>query len=177
MFWLIIHPNIERWRRVGTRAYWVAPFAWLVTAGPLLFYRRRIFSVHWTMPRVPAGIMTAIGVAALLTAVMFLRNATKEISFRTMVGLPELEPHKNKQPILSAGIYSKTRNPIYFAHWLLVFSAAAVSNFAANWILFALDCAVLPLLIRCEERELLTRYGPGYAAYLRRVPRFFPQLR
>ena len=93
---------------------------------------------------------------------------------RTMVGFPEIEPQKNKQPILNSGIYSKTRNPLYFGHWLLVFSAAALSNFAANWVLFGLDCVILPLVIRFEERELLTRYGANYAAYMRRVPRFYP---
>ena len=94
-----------------------------------------------------------------------------------MVGFPELKPKQNPQPILNSGIYSQTRNPLYLAHWLLVLSAAAVTNFAANWALFVLDCLVLPLLIRTEERELLARYGSDYAGYMQRVPRFFPRLR
>jgi protein-S-isoprenylcysteine O-methyltransferase Ste14 len=28
-------------------------------------------------------------------------------------------------------------------------------------------------MVRAEERELLARYGEEYAAYMRRVPRFF----
>jgi protein-S-isoprenylcysteine O-methyltransferase Ste14 len=90
-----------------------------------------------------------------------------------MVGLAEVK-HENKQPVLDSGIYSRTRNPIYLAHWLWVLSAAALTNYAANWILFALDCAILPLVIRAEERELLARYGKEFAGYMRRVPRFFP---
>jgi protein-S-isoprenylcysteine O-methyltransferase Ste14 len=31
----------------------------------------------------------------------------------------------------------------------------------------------MPLMVRVEERELLDRLGEPYAAYLRRVPRFF----
>jgi protein-S-isoprenylcysteine O-methyltransferase Ste14 len=177
VFWLIVHNNIERLRTVGIRAYWIAAVAWGVTSGPLLFFRREIFSVRWPMPGLLAGLTEGFGVIAFFVALFFLLSATKQISTRTMVGLPELEPHKNNQPVLNAGIYSKTRNPIYFAHWLLVFSSAAVTDFAANWILFALDCIALPLLIRAEERELLTRYGPDYTTYMRRVPRFFPQLR
>ena len=49
-------------------------------------------------------------------------------------------------------------------------------GFVANWIGFALDCIFLPFLIRAEERELLARYGSEFAAYMTRVPRFFPQL-
>jgi protein-S-isoprenylcysteine O-methyltransferase Ste14 len=94
-----------------------------------------------------------------------------------MVGLPELKPQQNRQPLLNIGIYSKTRNPIYFAHWLVVFSTAALSNFAANWIMFALEVVALPLLIRSEERELRARYGAEFMEYMRRVPRFFPHIR
>jgi protein-S-isoprenylcysteine O-methyltransferase Ste14 len=32
-------------------------------------------------------------------------------------------------------------------------------------------------MIRAEERELLGRYGREFADYMRRVPRFFPNLR
>ena len=177
VFWLIVHNNIERLRPFGTRAYWVAAAAWLVTSGPLLYFRRTIFSVHWAMPDFVAVTFTTLGVISIVLALVFLSQAAKQIPLRTMIGFPEIEPQKNKQLVLNSGVYSKTRNPIYLAHWLLVFSAAAFTNFAATWILFALDCIVLPLLIRVEERELLTRYGSGYQVYMGRVPRFFPQLR
>ena len=177
VFWLIMHNNIRRLRAFGTRAYWVAAMAWLVTSGPLLFFRREIFSVRWMMSGAVNGVFIACGIIASLFAVALYSQAAKQIPLRTMIGLPEIDPHKNRQPVLNSGIYSKTRNPIYLAHWLLVFSAAALAHFAANWVLFALDCIVLPLLIRAEERELLARYGSEFAAYMRRVPRFFPQLR
>jgi protein-S-isoprenylcysteine O-methyltransferase Ste14 len=135
-----------------------------------------MFSVRWTLPEPFDRIVPALGVLAFVSALLFIRQASRKISLRTMVGLPEVEPHKRKQPVLISGIYSRTRNPIYFGHWLLVFSAAAVSSFAANWIGFGLDCVILPLLIRSEERELLARYGNDFADYMRRVPRFFPQL-
>ena len=177
VFWLILHNNIDRLRTWGTGAYWVAVFAWAITSGPLLLFRRDIFSVQWAMPQPLAGIIAGAGVAAFVLAIMCLSAAFQYIPLRAMVGLPEIAPQRNRQPVVTSGIYSKTRNPIYLAHFLLVFSSAAVTSFAANWILFALDCFVLPLLIRAEERELLARYGDDFAEYVRRVPRFFPQLR
>jgi protein-S-isoprenylcysteine O-methyltransferase Ste14 len=129
------------------------------------------------VPEPFATVLSVIGVIAFLMGIGVLYQASHEISFRTMVGLPELKPQNKRQPLLNAGIYSKTRNPIYFAHWLVVFASAAVSNFAANWILFALEGVFLPLLIRAEERELRARYGDEFMEYMRRVPRFFPHIR
>jgi protein-S-isoprenylcysteine O-methyltransferase Ste14 len=177
VFWMIFHNNIERLRRLGTRGYWVAAFAWTITAGPLLVFRREVFSVRWLPPETLATILAGIGVIAFFVGVGVLYQASHHISIRTMVGFPELKPQQNKQSLLNAGIYSKTRNPIYFAHWLVVFSTAATSNFAANWIMFALEVVALPLLIRSEERELRARYGAEFTEYMRRVPRFFPHIR
>jgi protein-S-isoprenylcysteine O-methyltransferase Ste14 len=177
VFWIIFHNNIERLRRLGTRGYWVAAFAWTITAGPLIVFRREVFSLRWTPPETVATILAGIGVIAFFVGVGVLYQASHHISFRTMVGLPELKPQQNRQPLLNIGIYSKTRNPIYFAHWLVVFSTAALSNFAANWIMFALEVVALPLLIRSEERELRARYGAEFMEYMRRVPRFFPHIR
>jgi protein-S-isoprenylcysteine O-methyltransferase Ste14 len=60
------------------------------------------------------------------------------------------------------------------AHWLFIFAMAALTGYAANWILFVLDCLIIPLMILAEERELKRRYGSEFAKYMREVPRFFP---
>jgi protein-S-isoprenylcysteine O-methyltransferase Ste14 len=178
VFWLIVHTNIERLRTVGPRVYLaVAAAAWIATAGPLLFFRRQVFSIRLLMPGAADAGIAILGALALVASGVLFSQAMKQIPLRTMIGLPEIEPHKRKQPVLNAGIYSITRNPIYLAHWLLVFSSAALTNFAANWIMFVADCVMLPLVIRAEERELVARYGAAYQSYMRQVPRFFPQLR
>src|SRR5262245_6713527 len=141
IFWLIVHTHIAHLRTVGPRVYWaVAAAAWLPTAGPLLFLRRNIFAVRFLMPKAVAMGLAVIGALAFILAVRLLSKAASQIPIRTMIGLPEIEPGRRKQPVLRSGIYSKTRNPIYLAHWLLVFSAAALTNFAANWTMFAADC-------------------------------------
>jgi len=177
VFWFIIHNNIERLRALGTRAFWTAAIAWGITAGPLIVFRREIFAVRWILPQPFAGILLGLGIVAFVVAIITFGKAREQITHRAMIGFPEISPQKNKQPLLNSGIYARTRNPIYLAHLLWVFAAAAISSFAANWIMFALDCLILPLLVRAEERELLTRYGNQFADYMRRVPRLFPQLR
>ena len=171
VFWLIWHTNIERLRRMGTRAYWIAGIGWPLTAIPLLYFRNEVFSAQW--PARPISLV--MGVLELICAIILLRKAGGKISARTMIGLPELDPQKNTQPMLDTGIYSRTRNPLYLSHWLFILAFAKISGYAANIILFGVDCAVLPLMIRAEERELLNRYGAQFKDYMQRVPRFFPK--
>jgi methanethiol S-methyltransferase len=171
VFWLIIHTNIDYWRRAGKkRAYWTACMAWPLIGIPLLYFRSRVFEdrvqVHWWS--------VALGVAALIIAVRTAYGAAQMISVRTLIGLPELEPERIHQPILDIGIYSCMRNPVYFAHWLTLLAAAALSGYIANWVLFVGDTIVLPMMIRAEEKELLRRYGREFESYMRKVPRFFP---
>lgn len=173
IFWLVMHTHIERWRKAGKKAYWIASAGWPVTMAPLIYFHRDVFPPEWRMPSAP---IFFAGVFVLLLAFLLGWQARHCISLRTLVGLPELEPRRNKQSLIKAGIYSKTRNPVYLTHWLLILSAAAMTGFAANWALFVLDSIVLPFMIRAEERELLARYGAEFTVYMRRVPRFFPRL-
>lgn len=174
VFWLAMHTNIEHWRKVGKRAYWIASIGWPLTAMPLIYVRKEIFvPLYLSFGEFRA--MLLLGTLTLFIVFVLSWLAGKQISLRTIVGLPELEPQKNRQPLIDGGIYAKTRNPVYLVHWLLIFSAAAITGYAASWALFLIDCIVLPLMIRAEERELLNRYGAEFADYMRRVPRFFPK--
>jgi protein-S-isoprenylcysteine O-methyltransferase Ste14 len=172
VFWVLIHTQIDYWRTMGKRAYWVACLAWPLISGPLFLLRRSIFSVRWPVP----WWLNALGLVALGAACVVFWSASHVISRRTLLGLVELEPQRNPQPVMQTGIYSKTRNPIYLAHWLLMVGAAALSGYAANWIMLGLEVVLLAVLIRTEEHELLNRYGRDFEAYMRRVPRFFPRL-
>jgi protein-S-isoprenylcysteine O-methyltransferase Ste14 len=171
IFWLIWHNNIERFRRMGTRAYWIAGIGWPLTAIPLLYFRNEVFSAQW--PARPLSVV--MGILELICAIILIRKASGSISARTMIGLPELNPQRNTQPLMNTGIYSRTRNPLYLSHWLIILAFAQISGYAANMILFGVDCIVMPLVIRAEERELLNRYGAQFKDYMQRVPRFFPK--
>lgn len=175
VFWLVMHTKIEHWRKVGKRAFGIASIGWPATAGPLLYFRKQLFSERQIDLSPGFQAMLLLGTLTLIFAFVLAWWAGNMISIRTLVGLPELQPHKNRQPLIRDGIYSRTRNPVYLAHWLIILSAAAISGYGANWVLFAIDCIVLPVMIRAEERELLNRYGPEFADYMRQVPRFFPK--
>ena len=170
-FWLIIHLNIEYWRGNAKKAYLTAFLMWTAISGPLLLYKAAVFSLRWQTPVWMVGLGAMILILALLLGRLTFRNTL----LPTILGLVELEPSKNIQPLLQRGIYSRTRHPIYLAHSIFILGLAMVTGFAANWGLLALDCVLIPLTILAEERELIRRYGDGYRAYMRRVPRFFPK--
>jgi protein-S-isoprenylcysteine O-methyltransferase Ste14 len=170
-FWLVFHSRIQHWRTVGKRAYLYACAGWPLISIPLLLLHRTVFAVRWSMP----WWMILAGVLAVIAAVRFATQAAKVISHSTLVGLAELEPHRNPQPVMNTGIYGKTRNPVYLTHSLLIFAAAALSGFAANWVLFAIDLVFVFVVIKTEEKELIARYGREYIDYMRRVPRLVPR--
>ena len=172
IFWLIIHSNIDRWRSLGRSSYWIAATGLPVFGGGVLLFRERIFSIQWQ----PGLVFQAIGAIAFIASLSIGYIAGQLIPTRTLVGLAELEPHKTAQPLLQRGIYARTRNPIYLAHWLLILSMAALTGYGANWALFVVDCGILPFMIRAEQKELRTRYGAEFEDYARRVPAFFPKL-
>ncbi len=170
IFWFIMHTRIDRWRKVGRKAYWIGAIGWPITVIPLWWYRERMFS--WV---IDPGFLFWVGLFAFFLSMRYFRSASFQIPMRTLVGLPELEPQKIKQPLLQSGIYSRTRNPIYLAHWLLIFAAAAMTGYVASWIFFALDSIVLPFMIYTEQNELRMRYGSEYEEYAGRTPPFFPK--
>ena len=172
VFWIIFHSKIERLRGVGRRAYWVALLAWALLGFPLLYYHEAVFAVRWPMP----WWLKTVGVAVTGLALWIGRQAYRVIPTRTLIGLPELQPQENVQPLLQTGIYQRTRNPVYLTHILLLVSAVCFTGYLANAVLLAFDAVCLPWMIRAEERELRQRYGFDYADYMARVPRLFPKL-
>jgi protein-S-isoprenylcysteine O-methyltransferase Ste14 len=138
--------------------------------GALALFWRELFATRWPSPwwlRLAGGV-------ALIAGARLFRTARRTISFKTLVGYAEFAPSTHPQPLLRSGIYARTRNPIYLAHVLFIFAAAAASGYAANWGLLLLELVILPIMVLAEERELMARYGAEYAAYMREVPRFLP---
>jgi protein-S-isoprenylcysteine O-methyltransferase Ste14 len=77
--------------------------------------------------------------------------------------------------LVTTGPYSITRNPLYF---FSVIGAAGIGAQAGS-ITVALVCScagflVFSVVARREEGLLLKQHRQSYVAYLKRVPRFFP---
>lgn len=76
------------------------------------------------------------------------------------------------------GPYSICRNPLYFFSFVGSVGVGLATETATIPLLVAAAFAIYyPSVIRSEERYLLSQYGDSFAAYMQKVPCFFPSLR
>ncbi len=82
---------------------------------------------------------------------------------------------KEDGELVTKGLYSRVRHPIYFG--LLLASIGVVLD-AGPWPQFAIFLLLLVLLnIKASfEEELLAKRYPEYREYAKKTPRFFPRL-
>ena len=76
------------------------------------------------------------------------------------------------------GPYMYVRNPLYLGNFLLTLGATFLSELL--WLIpvvVALFIAQYVPIVLWEERVLAERFGPQYAAYRQRVPRWLPRWR
>ncbi|RUU00734.1 isoprenylcysteine carboxylmethyltransferase family protein [Mesorhizobium sp. USDA-HM6] len=84
---------------------------------------------------------------------------------------------RKSSEVVTGGPYSVTRNPLYVFSTIAAAGVGAQIGSFSGIILFAALCAgAFHIVILREERYLKEVLGAPYAAYLARVPRFFPKL-
>ena len=171
-FWLVIHPGIRFWRRLGNRAFWVALPVWWGFAVALILSRNWLFA-H----RLQRDALTwSVGGVLFFVASWLEAQTRRALGFRRLVGLPELHPEHRLSGVVHTGIYARLRHPRYLVYMLLVMSMALLTGAPAIFLLAILNVLLYQILAPLEERELLDHYGLNYEAYRRSVPRFVPRL-
>lgn len=173
VFWMIIHPAIRFWRRFGNRSYGVALPVWLVFGAALILLREQIFAQRIT--RNPLTWILGAGLVAL--GIWIDLRMSRQFSLRRLVGIPEMEPHRNPRGVVKSGIYGRLRHARYLA-CMLTFWGLAFLTGAYGIFLLAIITVVMYLIVTpIEERELRNQYGSEYDSYARSVPRFLPRVR
>ncbi len=84
-----------------------------------------------------------------------------------------VEPWKPSTVLVSGGIYTRMRNPMYVGG-ILILVALAIS-LASDWTL-VLTIVVVPVIhygvVLREERYLAAKFGEPYERYMKQVPRY-----
>lgn len=171
-FWLLIHPFVRFWRRLGPRTTYLAvlpPVAALILGMFLL--RGRLLGLDWgtNWP------LVALGSLFLVLSGWLRLKIGKRLTVRILVGLPELSAAPGE--MLSDGLFARIRHPRYAQMTLALLGYALIANYPAAYAAFLCWCAGIALVVRLEERELLNRFGARYRDYCQRVPRFLPRIR
>ena len=76
-------------------------------------------------------------------------------------------------PLVTTGIFSLTRNPVYIAFNLFALGIALTADHFIFFFLFSTILINLHLLILEEEKSLEKTHGEKYLKYKKKVPRYF----
>ena len=108
-------------------------------------------------------VLAATGIAISLAGYRALRRHGAEV-----------EPLQPAKVLVTDGIFAWTRNPCYLG-WLIALLGVALM-FMLDWLVILIGPTWIVLhltVVRAEEQHLAKRFGETYAAYRRRVPRYF----
>jgi protein-S-isoprenylcysteine O-methyltransferase Ste14 len=170
LFWLVVHPFIERWRKRGRRAYTlILPLWGVFITTTFLFqwpFRQVHFYENW-FAWAPAAILFLAGFSIYSAA--FRRFDRAQVS-----GLAELEPDRHRQELVTSGIRSRVRHPIYLAHLCEIFGWCVGTGLVSLYVLAGFAVVTGRVMIAIEDRELAGRFGDAYHRYQKQVPAVIP---
>ena len=171
-FWLIIHPFAQRWRSRRRSPYRVLVPLWIAMwIGMALitrpWHRITIYQTLWSWaPTIP-----------LFAAGIFLYSQSgKHFTARQLGGLPELDGAHHDQRLVTDGIRSRVRHPVYLAHLCEMLAWSTGTGLAVCWGLTVFAIVTGVLMIQMEDAELEERFGDSYRTYRRSVPAILPRL-
>ncbi|MGC2112665.1 MAG: isoprenylcysteine carboxylmethyltransferase family protein [Candidatus Korobacteraceae bacterium] len=172
LFWLVVHPFIERWRRRGRRAYALILPVWAVfiAIAFLTMWPHRIAYFYTTWSTwVPA-------IFLFWTGFSIYSAAFRSFHHTQVSGLAELEPERHRQQLVTTGIRARVRHPIYLGHLCEILGWCIGTGLMPLYALAVFAIITGTIMIRIEDRELESRFGNQYREYRQRVPAVIPRL-
>jgi len=172
LFWLVVHPFIDHWRKRGRRAFSLILPTWAVFIGVTFFlmwpHRWARFYANWWC-WVPAAFLFCLGLS-------IYRQAFRGFHHSQVSGLDELEPDQHRQELVTSGIRGRVRHPIYLGHLCEVVGWCVGTGLIALYVFLGFALVTGLLMIRIEDRELESRFGLSYREYKARVPAVVPRV-
>jgi protein-S-isoprenylcysteine O-methyltransferase Ste14 len=171
-FWLMIHPFAEQWRRRRRSPFMVLLPAWIamwvgVALVTLPWRDVLLYRAYWTWGAAPVLFVCGLYVYS---------QSGKNFSAKQLGGLPEIHGGNRDQQLVTDGIRSRVRHPVYLAHLCEMLAWCVGTGLAVCWGLTALAAVTGAVMIRLEDAELEERFGDSYRAYRRSVPAILPRV-
>jgi protein-S-isoprenylcysteine O-methyltransferase Ste14 len=169
-FWLVIHRRVEHWRSRRRSPYRLLIPMWTgmwVICGVASWPWRHLQLHRTSWSPIPAAIVFAIGL-------WIYRRSGAGFSARQLGGLPEVLNRQDQQRLVTSGIRSRVRHPIYLGHLCEMLGWSLATGLAVCYVLTAFAVLTGAFMIRREDAELDQRFGAEYRQYRRRVPAILP---
>jgi protein-S-isoprenylcysteine O-methyltransferase Ste14 len=171
-FWFMVHPRAERWRSRGG-----SPFRVLVPAWMTMWIGMGCLTGPWRHVRLYSTPWSWLPAAALFAAGIFLYSQSgAHFSWRQLGGFPEVLPNQREQRLVTTGIRSRVRHPVYLGHLCEMVAWSIGTGLVVCWSLTAFAVITGAVMIRMEEAELEKRFGTEYRRYQRSVPAVLPRM-
>jgi protein-S-isoprenylcysteine O-methyltransferase Ste14 len=169
-FWLLIHPRVNYWRS-RKRPYLILLPLWItmwIMLGLLTSRWRHatLYTTPWTW--LPAILLFSTGL-------WIYAQSGKHFSPAQLGGLPEVLPSHDEQRLITTGIRSRVRHPVYLAHLCEMLAWSLGTGLAVCYGLMAFAMLTGAVMIRLEDRELEQRFGEPYRDYRRKVSAILPR--
>lgn len=166
---------VADWQRTGWQM-----LADTLMVGCLFVWAYEIVAYGWPVrfhvgPSILASILLdglalrLLGAALGLAGLLVYSIALHDLGASWRLGFDRTGPG----PLVTGGIYSRMRHPIYVAFDLLFVGTFLVLNRSVFLLLALLMVPLLDAVMRREERFLTELYGDAYRDYCSRVARYF----
>ena len=145
--------------------FWKAVFAFVVLPGTVAF----IVPLTVLLPRPPV-LLDRYGLVPLLLGVTLLLSTVREFY---VAGHGTLAPWSPPDELVTTGLYSFSRNPMYVAVVLVLLGWSALFHSSALLVYAAVVAAAFHLRVVFGEEPWLRRaHGMSWVRYEARVPRW-----
>ena len=169
-FWLLIHPRVKFWRSRQSPYRILLPVwigMWALAAAAITAPWRGVFFYKSGWTWIPA---TALFCAGL----MLYKQSHSEFSLTQLGGLPEVLAGHSQQRLVTTGIRSHVRHPVYLGHLCGMLAWSLGTGLAVCWSLTRFAIMTGALMSAMEDRELEKRFGKEYRQYRSNVPAVLP---
>jgi hypothetical protein len=153
----------------------------LANIGDFLFrFRNLLFPLCLPLAFLPGPRL--LDDALVAAALGFAASAVGELVRASTIGLQYIvrggrDRRVYAKDLVTGGLYSHTRNPMYVGNMLILAGVVLASNsWTAAVTGIVLGSITYAAIIAAEEDFLRGKFGPGFDEYCRAVPRFWPRL-
>jgi len=171
-FWFLVHPWAEYWRSRRKSPYGVLLPAWVA-----MWIIVALVTVRWRHVALYSSVWLWFPAVGPFGAGFWLyAHSSKNFSARQLGGVPEVLAGHAEQRLVTTGIRTHVRHPVYLAHLCEMLGWSLGTGLAVCYGLTAFAVLTGGVMIRMEDRELEARFGEEYQRYRARVPAVVPTL-
>ncbi len=126
----------------------------------------------------PNQLMNVMALILSIWGVLVIKSSFRLYSLNAFLGFtvdPILNNNSDPPKLITTGILSKVRHPIYSGTILIVLGFLTFRFNLTNCISTACVFLYLYIGIRLEEKKLIHQFGQQYKEYMHRVPMLIPK--